>query len=481
MTLTLDQIEANLRATLERKRYRAIDFYVPRIPQQKFHDLGATKRERLFMAGNQLGKTFCGAAEVAFHLTGDYPDDCIGKRFNKPVKVWAICESSTLARDGPQKLLCGEAGVESAFGTGMIPREAFIDKPSLARGVTDAYDTVQVQHKRNGVPDGVSILRFKSYEQGRTKLQSESIDFFWCDEEPPSEIYSEILARISATGGCGIITFTPLKGMTQTVMRFLNEASPDRSVTSMTIYDRTDLSEEERDQIIRSYAPHERDARLKGIPMLGEGLVYKVPEEIVRETAIQFLPEHWAKLWAVDFGIAKDHPFAAVLSAWDKDADVWHIVHTIKMVEQRPMHHAKAIQAVAGNVPVVWPHDGNNREKGTGITLAAQYKAEGLLMTPTNATWIDGGISVEAGITEIMQREETARFRVAAHLEDYFAERRLYHRKDGLIVKAMDDTLDAARIGIMGKRFAKPVPLIGGVARRNNRQTIAKGVDFDPF
>ena len=477
--LTLDQIEANLRTALERKKYRAIDFYVPRPKQQEFHDLGATKRVRLFMAGNQLGKTFCGAAETAYHLTGEYPDDWLGRRFDKPVKAWAVCESSTLCRDGPQKLLCGEAGVESAFGTGFIPREAFIDKPSLARGVTDAYDTVQVQHKTNGRVDGVSILRFKSYEQGRAKLQSESIDFFWCDEEPPFEIYSEILARISATRGCGIITFTPLKGMTKTVLQFLNEPSPDRSVTTMTIYDRTDLSADERDRIIAGYPAHERDSRTKGIPMMGEGLIYQVPEEIIGEAAIQFLPEHWAKLWSLDFGIAKDHPFAAVLSAWDKDADVWHVIHVIKMTEQRPMHHAKAIQMVAGNVPVLWPHDGNNREKGSGETLAAQYKAEGLLMTPTHSTWIDGGYTVEPGVLEIQQREETARFRVARHLEDYFLERRLYHRKDGLIVKAMDDVLDATRIGVMGKRFARPVPLVRGVGQRNNRQTVATGVDFD--
>ena len=476
---TLAQLETTLRTALERKRYRAIDFYVPRPRQQEFHDLGATKRERLFMAGNQLGKTYAGSAEVTYHLTGDYPDDWLGRRFNHPVKVWVVGESGLAVRDTCQKLLCGEAGVDSAFGTGMIPRDAFVDKPSLGRGVTDGYDTVQVQHRTNGREDGVSVLRFKSYEQGRTKLQGESIDFFWCDEEPEESIYSEILTRISATGGCGIMTFTPLKGMTKVTMRFLNEPSPDRSVTRMTIYDRTDLSENARNQIIAGYPAHERDARVKGVPMLGEGLIYKVPEEIIRETAIQFMPEYWTKLWSVDFGIAKDHPFAAVLTAWDKDADVFHVVHVIKMVEQRPMHHAKAMQAVAGNVPVVWPHDGNNREKGTGETLAAQYKKEGLLMTPTHSTWPDGGLSVEAGITEIMQREETARFRVAAHLEDYFTERRLYHRKDGLIVKGMEDVLDATRIGVMGKRFGKAVPLIGGVASRNNRQTVAKGVDFD--
>jgi hypothetical protein len=35
-----------------------------------FHDAGAKHRERLLMSANRFGKTMCGAAELAFHLTG---------------------------------------------------------------------------------------------------------------------------------------------------------------------------------------------------------------------------------------------------------------------------------------------------------------------------------------------------------------------------------------------------------------------------
>ena len=66
----------------------------------------------------------------------------------------------------------------------MIPKDLFVDKPSLARGITDAYDTIQVRH----VSGGVSVARFKSYEQGREKFQSgETLDWLWFDEEPPTE------------------------------------------------------------------------------------------------------------------------------------------------------------------------------------------------------------------------------------------------------------------------------------------------------
>lgn len=481
----LDQIVASLTVARDRLTFRRLDFYQPYAKQQAFHDAGSIYRERLLMAGNQVGKSYCGAAETACHLTGEYPADWLGRKWTRPIKAWAAGESSLVTRDIQQRLLCGEPGVEALIGAGMIPREAFLEKPSLARGVTDAFDTVQIKHLApdGASVDGTSILRFKSYEQGRTKLQGETIDFFWCDEEPPEEEYSEILTRITATDGCGIITFTPLKGRSKVVTRFLDEPSDTRHVVIMTIDDAEHIPAEKRQAIIDAYPQYQRDARARGIPMMGEGLVYQAPEEMIREAAIEHVPAHWSKLWSIDFGIA--HPFAAALVAWDKDADVLHVLHTIRMSGEgstiTPMHHAAAIKAVAGNIPVTWPHDGNNREKGTGETLAAVYKRQGLLMTPTNATWPDGGVSVEAGILEITEREGTGRFKVAAHLTDYFDERRLYHRKNGLIVAVTNDVLDATRYGVMGKRFGRALPLIGGNHKRRAGIETAQGVDFDVF
>ena len=48
--------------------------YKPYAKQAIFHTAGATNRERLLMAANQVGKTYSGAAEAAIHLTGTYPD-----------------------------------------------------------------------------------------------------------------------------------------------------------------------------------------------------------------------------------------------------------------------------------------------------------------------------------------------------------------------------------------------------------------------
>ena len=47
--------------------------YRPYQKQREFHAAGATARERLLMAGNQLGKTLAGGFEAAMHATGRYP------------------------------------------------------------------------------------------------------------------------------------------------------------------------------------------------------------------------------------------------------------------------------------------------------------------------------------------------------------------------------------------------------------------------
>jgi hypothetical protein len=275
------------------------------------------------------------------------------------------------------------------------------------------------------------------------------------------------------------MTFTPLQGMSSVVKRFLSEKSPTRHVTTMRIEDAEHIPASERAAIIAAYPDHEREARANGVPMLGSGLIFPYPDELLREPAMGEIPAHWFKLWGIDFGIG--HNFGAVLTAWDKDTDTFHILHTIKIKGQSAMQHAASMRAVAGEVPVAWPQDGHQHDKGSGLQLAGQYKAHGLRMLPTHAQWTDGSNSVEPGILEMSQRMATGKLKVAGHLSDWFEERRLYHRKDGVIVKSWDDLLDPTRYALMMKRYAKQVPLGFSTGVRRPQSPIARDIDFDVF
>ena len=474
----LDDIVSSLELAVKRKRFNQIDFFVPYPKQREFFAMGTWARERLLMAGNQLGKTYAGAAETAYHLTGKYPPDWAGRKYTKPVTWWSAGETSLLVRDGPQKLLCGKPGVLEEFGTGLIPRDTFVEKPSLARGVTDAFDTLQVKHHTEGRYDGISTLTFKSYEQGREKFQSTTLDGLWLDEEPDMDIYSECMARFTATKGMLYMTFTPLKGRSTVVMRYLDEVSPDRGIVHMRMEDALHIPPEERAKIIAGYQAHEREARANGEPMLGSGRIFTVAEETIREAHIEQVPREWAKIWGIDIGI--DHPFAAALLLWDKDADTIHVHHTVRMADGMPMNHAQAMRAIGAAVPVAWPQDAYQRDKGSLEPVAKQYKAQGLAMLGDHAQWPDGSRSTEAGILEMQEREATGRLKYASHLSDALEERRFYHRKDGQIVKIKDDILSAVRVGLMMKRHARPV-MLGAKAAPRYKGGIARGVDFDLF
>jgi phage terminase large subunit-like protein len=198
--------------------------YRPYTKQREFHAAGATHRERLFMAGNQLGKTVAGGNEWAIHLTGRYPDWWEGRVFDEPVRFWAAGVTGESTRDNPQRILIGPPQQEEAWGTGAIPFDALKDW-ERARGVPDLLDSVIVKSGGGGdVQASESVLSFKAYEKGRRKWQGETLHGVWFDEEPPLDIYSEGLTRTNALNGLAIVTFTPLEGMSDVVGLFLTDA-----------------------------------------------------------------------------------------------------------------------------------------------------------------------------------------------------------------------------------------------------------------
>jgi phage terminase large subunit-like protein len=471
---TLDQTLAALRAAAALKAGNKAAFFVPYARQIEFCTLGATHRERLLMAANQVGKSEIGAVETTAHLTGVYPHWWQGKRFKFPTKGWAAGETGLVVRDVQQLKLCGQPGVDSMFGTGLIPKDLLLGR-SMARGVSDAYDTIQVRHVPTG---GVSTLSFKSYEQGRTKFQGTTLDFGWCDEEPDWDIYDEFLTRLRE-GGIMFMTFTPLKGRSKVVLRFMDkndEGAADRIIIGLTLAEVTHFSDEEKKKRVAGYAAHLREAREKGIPVLGEGLVYLFPDSMIREEAIEYVPTFWRKLWGIDVGIG--HPFAAVLGLHDADADCLHIHATYKKADQLPLFHARAMMQIGANVPVAWPHDAHQRQQGsdTAEELAAVYKRHGLKMLPDHAQFASGGYSREAAVSEIIERSLDNRFKVAGHLVDWWMEKGLYHRKEGVIVRAEDDLMSATEKIIMDLRHAKPVAL-GSVVAQKRQQTRAQGTE----
>lgn len=163
---------------------------------------------------HNTGKSTAGVYETAVHLTGMYPKWWEGHRFKKATKVWVIGETNKVTRDVLQEKLLGKPG---EFGTGFIPGDSIRGNPRPKAGIPDAVDTVYVKH----LSGGTSVLRFKSYQEGRESFQGDEVDFIAADEEIPETIYDECLMRLFTTGGLFVLMFTPLSGLTEVVLRFL--------------------------------------------------------------------------------------------------------------------------------------------------------------------------------------------------------------------------------------------------------------------
>ena len=392
--------------------------------------------------------TYSGAAELAYHLTGRYPAWWRGRRWDRPTSWLAGSESGELTRDGMQRLLVGPPAIEEMWGTGLIPRDALAAKPKRRAGIKDAIDAVVVNH----VQGGQSVVQFKSFDQGRAKWQASTVDGVWLDEEPPYDVYEEAITRTNATDGMVYITFTPLKGMSQVVMKFFQRPGNDCIVVQMTIDDVGHYSEEQKAKIIATYDDATRDARTKGIPVLGSGRVFNLSEDRIKIDPIR-IPDHWARVGGLDFGW--DHPFGAVELVWDRDTDTIYLVREYRESKQTPLVHAATLKQWGGWLPWMWPHDGNQHDKGSGLQLAKQYRNAGLATHTSHVTFEDGSVGVEAGIMEMLTRMNEGRWKVFSTCTMWLNEFSLYHRKDGLIVKLNDDLISASRYAMMGRRFAK--------------------------
>lgn len=426
---------------------RSIDRYYPDagplrrelyVPHMAFFKAGLSRRERLFLAANRVGKSEgVGGYETALHLTGQYPDWWEGRRFDHGIAAW--CAGSTVrdTRDTLQKIMLGAPG---QLGTGMIPGDAII-KTTARAGVVDAVDTVMVRH-RSGT---VSTLSFRSYEAGREAFQAVTLDLVWCDEEPDLAVYTEALLRTMTTDGIVMCTFTPLSGMSGTVMHFLPDgravadAESGPFCVTATWDDAPHLTAEAKAELWESIPPHLRAARTRGVPQLGSGAIYPLGEEefVVEPMAI---PPHWAKAYALDVGWNKT---ACVWGALDRETDTLVLYDELYSGQSEPPVHAAAIHARGKWIRGVIDPASRGRQQADGQQLYVKYLDLGLLLSPANN-------AVEAGLFEVWSRLSTGRLKVFSSLRNWLAEYRLYRRDDrGKVVKERDHLMDCTRYLVM--------------------------------
>ena len=112
---------AGLLLERHQRQKRSFARYRPTQQQAAFHAAGQAHRQRLLMAGNQLGKTWAGANEIAMHLTGAYPAWWRGRRFDSAVQAWLGSVSQEVSRATVQRLLLSHGEADPLNLRGVLP------------------------------------------------------------------------------------------------------------------------------------------------------------------------------------------------------------------------------------------------------------------------------------------------------------------------------------------------------------------------
>ena len=121
-------------------------------------------------------------------------------------------------------------------------------------------------------------------------------------------------------------------------------------------------------------------------------------------------------------------------------------------------------------IPTAWPHDGLQRDKGSGTALKDLYRRHGLYMLKEHAHYLDErGNHREPGLIEMYEYMRTGKFKVFSNQLQWMEEKRLYHRKDGQVVPKYDDIISATRYAMIMRRYGMVRPPIGPTEIRPTR------------
>lgn len=219
-------------------------------------------------------------------------------------------------------------------------------------------------------------------------------------------------------------------------------------ITTCTQEEVPHISKEAREDFEASIPPFLRDARIRGLPFLGTGLIYQIPEEDIRaSSSAVIMTDEWPRGFAMDVG-------------WNRTAALWFARDPVSKVvyaydchyqgREEPGVHANSIRSRGAWIPGVIDPAANGRNQKDGTKLLEIYRHEYHL----DLTKADN--SIDAGITKVWQALSSGMLKIldTPTLEPFWREFRNYRTKrkqsgDIEIVKKDDHLMDCMRYAAM--------------------------------
>ena len=311
------------------------------------------KRNRWVFGGNRSGKTECGAVECVYMARGVHPY----RKNRRDVFGWVVSLSQQVQRDVAQKKILHYLAPE------------WIEDVTMLSGKKGSPSGIIDQIRVRNVFGGISVIGFKSCDQGREKFQGASLDFVWFDEEPPRDVYEECRMRVLDRAGDIFGTMTPLKGLTFVYEEiYMNRRSdPEVWYEFMEWADNPYLDRRAAEQAARSMDEKSLASRRFGKFAVGEGLVYPEFDERVHVIPPFSVPADWQDTISIDPGL--HNPLSAHWYCADYDGNVY-IVAEHYAAGKDIDYHAQRIREISAAIG--WHTDGKGRLRALIDSAAGQ-------------------------------------------------------------------------------------------------------------
>ena len=338
------------------------------------------KRNRWVFGGNRSGKTECGAVEVIYMARGIHPY----RKNKKSVFGWVVSLSTQVQRDVAQDKILKYLNPDWIVDITMLQGK----KDSPKSGIID-------QIKIRSVSGGISVIGFKSCDQGREKFQGSSLDFVWFDEEPPKDIYDECKMRVLDKCGDIFGTMTPLKGLTFIYEEIYLNCNNSKDVWYEFIEwaDNPYLNKREIKALTSTLSERELQSRRYGKFYSDTGPVYVEFDENIHVIEPFAIPYDWQDLISIDPGLK--NPLSCHFYAVDYDNNIYVVAEHYESGIDVSSHSQK-ILSLADKIG--WRRDFSGKLKGI-IDSAANQKTLAYSKSVTELFY-ENGINVSSNVNK---------------------------------------------------------------------------------
>ena len=420
------------------------------------------KRNRWVFGGNRSGKTECGAAECVYLARGIHPY----RKNRADVFGWVVSLSQQVQRDVAQRAVLRYLD------------PAWIEDVTMLAGRKGSPAGVIDQIRVKNVFGGVSVIGFKTCDQGREKFQGTSLDFVWFDEEPPKDVYDECRMRLLDRAGELFGTMTPLKGRTFLYDEIYMNARGDPEVwyEFMEWEDNPFLPKQEIALLESTLDERTLESRRRGRLCTGEGVVYPEFDERVHIIPPFALPPDWQDTISIDPGLR--NPLSAHWYCADYDGNVYVVAEHYEAGKDID-HHARKIWEISRAVG--WHTDGQGRlraliDPAAGQRTLASVKSVSELFSERGIL-VNARVNKEmfAGIARVKEYLIGAggrpRLYIFENCVNLIREIKGYFWGEGDLPKKKDDhALDELRYYLMTKpRAEPPAPVLTPVQKDKAR------------